>query len=260
MTATLSPRSDSESPISLVRIEFAKFRHLRLSVVSAALTLGVVALTVIGMLGGAPQGDSVAPTWGLPLAGMSLAFPLASPLLIAVVASRAIEIEHQGNGWLLARTSGITPGRLCRAKFAATAVFVTAATVLGSVAALALGTLAGVAEPLPAGLWVGFTASAVIVALAVLAAHVIVSASVDNQLVALGLGIVGTVVALCSFGLPSWAAHVTPWGYWSLIAAADYEGDSVVTTTPSYGSVAALAVVATAVFAYATRRLDRQEV
>ncbi|WP_308115671.1 ABC transporter permease [Rhodococcus sp. BP-241] len=257
MTTTLSPSTTSGT--SSVRNEFAKYRHLRLGVVSAALALGIIALTMVGMLGGAPQGEGEPLTWGLPLAGLSLALPLASPLLIAVIASRAVEIEHQGNGWLLARTSGVTPGRLCRAKFWCTAVHVVVATSLGSIGALALGVLGGISDTPPAGLWLGQTLSALVVALAVLALQVLVSARFDNQLVALGNGIVGTVVALYSFGLPVWAAHLTPWGYWSLIASADYQGDAVVTLTPSYGSVAVLAVLASVVFTLATRRLDRQE-
>lgn len=199
-------------------------------------------------------------SWALPLAGLSLAVPIASPLLIAVMASRTVEVEHQSNGWLLNQTTGADRGALVRAKLVSTGLVVGGATVAASAAGVFLGTVIGVTQPLPAGLWLGYTAAAVTANLVVLALHLLISARVDNQLVALGIGIVGTVIAICASGFPSWAAHLTPWGYYSLASAADYRGEQVVTLTPSYASIVALGVVGAVLFWLMTVRLDRQEV
>ncbi|OZC77979.1 ABC transporter permease [Rhodococcus sp. 06-462-5] len=246
--------------MTTVRNEFAKLRHLRIGAIAALLVAAIVGLTFVGALTAATSNDSTAVSWALPLAGLSLAVPIASPLLIAVMASRTVEVEHQSNGWLLNQTTGADRGALVRAKLVSTGLAVGGATVAASAAGVFLGTAIGVTQPLPAGLWLGYTAAAVTANLVILALHLLISARVDNQLVALGIGIVGTVIAICASGFPSWAAHLTPWGYYSLASAADYRGEQVVTLNPSYASIVALGVVGSVLFWLMTVRLDRQEV
>jgi hypothetical protein len=238
-----------------LRNESAKLRHLHVVPTVAALGAGLVLLTLFTV---ATSGED-APTWALPLAGFSFAAPLVCPLLVAVVASRVVDVEHQGNGWLLGQALGRTPGALCRAKLAVTGALVAVAVVAASVAVVALGLALGVTGPLPVGAWVGTTACVVAVSLALLALHLLLSAVVDNQLVCLGIGVVGTVLAVFSSGLPGWVAHATPWGYYGLGAAADYVDGDLTMLTPSYASVAALAVVAAVLFTVVTARFDRQE-
>ncbi|OZC68876.1 ABC transporter permease [Rhodococcus sp. 15-725-2-2b] len=246
--------------MTTVRNEFAKLRHLHIGAIAALLVAAIVGLTFVGALTAATSNDSTAVSWALPLAGLSLAVPIASPLLIAVMASRTVEVEHQCNGWLLNQTTGADRGALVRAKLVSTGLVVGGATVAASAAGVFLGTAIGVTQPLPAGLWLGYTAAAVTVNIVILALHLLISARVDNQLVALGIGIVGTVIAICASGFPSWAAHLTPWGYYSSASAADYRGEQVVTLNPSYVSIVALGVVGAMLFWLMTVRLDRQEV
>ncbi|MDZ7910706.1 MAG: ABC transporter permease [Rhodococcus sp. (in: high G+C Gram-positive bacteria)] len=246
--------------MTTVRNEFAKLRHLHIGAISILMVACIVALTILGALTGAISAESKDLTWALPLAGLSLAIPIASPLLIAVIASRTVEVEHQSNGWLLNRTNGVDSGALVRAKLISTGLVVGAATAAASAAGVFLGTALGVTQPLPAGLWLGYTAASVTVNIVILALHLTISAEVDNQLIALGIGIAGTVIAICASAFPSWAAHLTPWGYYSSACAADYRGEQVVTLDPSYGSIAALGVVGAVLFWLMTVRLDRQEV
>ncbi|GMA41737.1 ABC transporter permease [Mobilicoccus caccae] len=240
---------------SLVRNEFAKLAHLHVGTVGAMLVLAVLGMTLLGIV--SAGADQV--TWPLVLASLSRGMALASPLLIAIVASRSIEIEHQGNGWLLNQSAGTDRGRLCRAKLLTTGVVITGVTVVAILAVAAVATLLGATSAAPVGLLAGYALAATVANLVVLALHVVLSARLENQLIPLGIGIVGTVVALMAEGLPSWAAHATPWGYYALIAAGRYQGGEVVTLTPSYVSVLVLGAIAIAVFALITRRIDRQE-
>ena len=107
--------------------EFAKMRHHKVGVIAAFMVVAVTALSVAGALGSGI--DAASPdAWNGLLAGMSTSVPLLSPLLLAVLASRHVDIEHQGGGWLLSTTSGLTPGGLCRSKFLALGLIVAAAT------------------------------------------------------------------------------------------------------------------------------------
>ncbi len=241
--------------------EFAKMKHLRIGLVVAVLVLAVVLLSLYTVISSPEFSPDSPGAWNALLAGMSLGIPLLSPLMLAVIASRQTDIEHTGNGWLLQSTSGITPGGICRAKFVALGFVVTVSTLSTSLIVLAFGKLlVGILVAAPLGHWAGFTICVLIVNLAMLALHILLSAKVENQLVALGVGVLGCVVAVFSQGLPPAAAHVTPWGYYSLARAADYEGDQYVALPLSYPSIAFLAVVVGVVFACFTVRFDRQEI
>ncbi|MDN5688291.1 MAG: ABC transporter permease [Brachybacterium sp.] len=240
--------------------EFAKMRHLKAGLVAVIMIVGVLALSLFAVVS-SPDFDQDSPAaWNALLAGMSLGIPLISPLLLAVLASRQVDIEHQANGWLLQSTSGISPGRMCLAKFVALGVIVTAVTLGTSLIALTLGkVLAGILAPAPLGHWAGFTLSMLVVNLAVLALHILLSATVENQLVALSVGVLGCIIAVFSLGLPSAAAHVTPWGYYGLARAAGYQGDQIQALPIAYPSIVALAVIVGVLFTVFTIRFDRQE-
>jgi len=243
-----------------VACELAKMRRLGVGLIAATMALGVPALALFAVVSSPDLDPDTPQAWNALLAGMSLGTPLLSPLLLAVLASRQTDIEHQGNGWLLQSTSGITPGAACRAKLAALGVVVTAATLGTSLVGLALGKLlAGILPPAPLGHWAGFTLCMIVVNLAVLALHVLLSATVENQIVGLGVGVLGCIVAVFSQGLPVAAAHLTPWGYYALAAAAGYRGEAVRALPIAYPSVAVLAVVVGVAFTVLTVRFDHQE-
>lgn len=174
--------------------------------------------------------------------------------------SRLVDIEHQGSGWLLQSTTSVMPGAVCRAKVAALGIVVSISTVATGVLTLLLGkVLVCITAPAPIGRFFSFTICMLIVNLAILTLHVLLSAKVDNQLVGLGIGAFGCVAAVFSQGLPAAAAHLTPWGYYALAKAADYQGDGFSPQAISVPSIAALAVIVGTVFLIMTHHFDRQE-
>lgn len=240
--------------IRLIVNEFAKMRRRHIGFVSLILTLSVVGMSLMG----AASGGADTLTWQALLAGTSLAFPMTCPLLISVIASRTVDMEHEGNGWLLGQSSGIGTGQLCRAKMIAATLVVALTTTTASALLVAVGTLLG-SGPLPVELWLGHTFAILSINIVILGTQLLLSARVENQLAALCLSVVGTIIAAVSSGLPKWLAALTPWGYYSLAAAADYRDTGLVTLTPAYGPIAALTITATIASIALTNRLESQE-
>lgn len=240
--------------------EFAKMRHLRVGLIATIMVVAVLGLSLIGLLSDPYFDPAVTAAWHTLLAGLSLGTPLVAPLLLAVLASRQTDIEHQGNGWLLQTTAGLTPGALCRAKFCALGPIVVLSTVVASGMAVALGrVLVGISAQLPVGHWVGFTMCILVVNLVLLAGHIMLAAKVENQLIGLGIAVLGTLLGLFSKNLPDALAHLSPWGYYALAEAANYRDGAMVALPISYPSFAGLAVVGGMVFVLVTSRFDRQE-
>lgn len=243
--------------------EFAKMRGLRITPLLAVMVGGIVALTcrelvTPGFLDSA--GNPAAPSWSRLLAGLAFAVPLISPVVIAVLASRQVDPEHQGAGWLFSHTAGVPAGRLCRVKFLATGVTLLTATVLESVAVLGIGSALGIAQDIPVALWFGYTTAVAVINLVLLALHLLLAARVENQLIGLGVGVLGVFVAAFADAMPSWLAHLTPWGYYAIATPVDYRGDALVAVPSGAAGIVVLAGAATLAFRGLTHRLDRREV
>ena len=184
--------------LRLIINEIAKMKCRHIGLVALILILAVTGMSLMGAA--SSRADIL--TWPALLAGTSLAFPMTCPLLIAVIASRIVDMEHEGNGWLASQSGGIGTGQVCRAKMVAAGLVVTLTTMAASALLVTLGTLLG-AGSLPVELWLGHTCAILSINLVVLGAHILLSARVENQLVALCLGVVGTIIAAVSSGLPT---------------------------------------------------------
>ena len=240
--------------------EFAKMRHLHVGPIVAALCVVMIGLLFYSTVLDPSFRPGSEQAWNLLLNGIGQGALIASPLLIAVLASRQVDIEHVGNGWLLSATSGATAGRLSRAKFFALGTLITLAAVLASVVALVLGVvILGSEIPVPVGRWVGITLSVLVINLVVLAVHIVLATKVENQLVGIGVGLLGLIFAMIASGMPDWANHLLPWGYYALAMPAEYQDTTLVAVTPAYASVAGLGVIVAVLFTLITGRLDRQE-
>lgn len=243
--------------------EFAKMRHLRIGLLAFILFAGIAGITAFrGLASGLTThlDDPAGFGWKILLAGLGFSAGLISPLIIAVIASRQVEAEHAGNGWLLSAASGVTPGRLCRAKFVSLGIIITASTVVQSLILVGVGLGVGISSPLPAGQWIGYTIAIVVVNLAVLALHLLLSAKIEDQLACMGIAVIGLFIAVFGSALPVWMASLTPWGYYALAAPADYIGTDLVYLDIPYASILVLALVGAALFFLITARFDRREV
>lgn len=244
----------------MIANEFAKMRHLHVWLLATVLLVLVTGITVYSGVLNPYFNRATDGSWNSLLNSFAGAVLLAAPLLLAIMASRQVDVEHVGGGWLLSATSGVTPGSLCRAKFLSLAVLVSGSTLTSSGLVAGTGFLLGVTAPWPAARWLGCTAAIIIVNVVLVAVQVIISALVENQLVSIGVGLLGTILALIASSLPTWVTHLIPWGYYTFASAAGYVGSDLVALPPSYLSIAGLALVAAALFGVFTSRFDRQEV
>ena len=185
---------------------------------------------------------------------------LLAPLLIAVIASRVTEIERAGNGWLLFAASGTTPGQLCRAKFLALGVPLAAVCVLWGLCVPMWGALLGVPAPVPIGRIVAYTASVCVISLVILALQLLISLASDNQLLAVGAGMLGVLLSMIGAMAPTWAQYLTPWTYYSLVAPMTFTGSDPVYLDAPFPGALVLAIAGAVAFTVITTRLDRKEV
>ncbi|MBF4624586.1 ABC transporter permease [Clavibacter sp. VKM Ac-2872] len=245
-----------------VAIEFRKMHRLRSLPLLIGMVVAVAALSSASQFAGSTRAgfdDPGARPWAALLLGYTLMAAMTSPILTAVIASRQTDIEHQAGGWILAAGAGRTAGELCRAKLVALAVLLVPAVLIQSLLVVAAGYAAGIRVPVEVGPWALYTLLLYLVDVAFCALHVWLAARVENQLISVGVGMLGAFLAVFSLLLPSIASRAIPWGYYAVISQAGQSDAGVDYVASPLGWIAGFLVVVAAAFALATVRLDRVE-
>ena len=249
--------------VRTLRNEYAKMRHLRIGLVAALLLLGVAALTVLTAMNSGlidHRADADGYGWKLLMVSLHGAVTLAAPLLLAVMASRQVEIEHSGHGWVSTSMAGATPGRLCRAKLLALGVLISPMPVAWGALVLSIGRGIGITAPAPAERLCCQLICLAIINLAVLGAQLLASARTENQLGPLALGLAGILLSTFSQVMPLWARFLSPWTAYGLIVPADFVGPTLVDLDCHLVNLIVLAGIGGAVFLAITARFDRREI
>ena len=180
-------------------LEFRKMRRLRTAPVVIILIVAVAALSSASLFSGGTRDtfdDPTASPWAALLLTYTMMAAMTSPILTAVLASRQTDIEHSGTGWTLAATAGYTPGTLCRAKLAALSVVLLPAVIAQTLLVIGAGVLAGIRVPLDPGPWLGYTVLLFMINVAFCALHIWLAAAVENQLISVGVGMLGAFLAV----------------------------------------------------------------
>lgn len=243
-------------------LEFRKMRRLRVGFTLVAMVAVVVGLSGISLFSASSQkgfDDPAAAPWAGILVSYTMMSAMTSPIFMAVLASRQTDIEHSGGGWFLSQMAGVSPGRLLRAKFVALAVLTAGAVVAQTAGLVAMGLFAGIQVSLDVVPWVIYTALLILVDVAFLALNLWLAAVVENQLISVGIGLIGAFVATFMLLTPPSIARFLPWGYYAMISTITTDGRDLIHTTPPYLWIAGFLALAAACFVLATRRFDRIE-
>lgn len=245
-----------------VALEFLKMRRLRVILIALVLIVAVAALSSASLFSGSTREAFSGPTavpWATLLLTYTFMAAMTSPILAAVLASRQTDIENTGSGWTLASTAGYTPGMLCRAKLAALAVILFPTVTLQTLLVIGAGTLAGIRVPVDIAPWVGYTVGLLLVDIAFCALHIWLAAKVENQLISVGIGMLGAFIGVFALLMPGWLTRLIPWGYFAMISQVTTSGRDVVYSAPAYGWITGFLIIVGIAFVVATRRLDRIE-
>ena len=251
------------SATRMMRNEHAKMRHLRIGLITALLLLGVCSITVLSALNSGlvnHRFDADGDGWRLLMVSLHGAVGLTSPLLLAVMASRQVEVEHSGQGWMSSATAGTTLGRLCRAKLLALGLLISPIPAAWGALVVIVGRAVGLTAPVPVPRLLALVTGLAAINLAVLGAQLLASARVENQLGPLALGLIGILLSVFAPVMPLWARYLSPWTAYGLIVPADFVGTDLVDLDTHLVGLTVLTGVGGALFALVTTRFDHQGV
>lgn len=245
-------------------IEIAKLRRTKVVLLGFLLCVGIVLFAGMNLFAGGRIEDFRADpgtNWAGHIVGFCMALAFLSPLQLAVVASRVADTENVGGGWRLNAIAGVPPGTLIVRKFGVAAVLVAMFKFVEFTTILALPVLAGAPAPGPEMLvtWALFGLGALGTSLALLAVMLWLAAVTDSQIVVLAIGVVGGFLGIAALLSPTWLAAVNPFGYFAMLVPFTFDDSGIAPTAPHWLAWGAYIVVVAAVFAAATRMLNRKE-
>ena len=107
--------------------------------------------------------------------------------------------------------------------------------------------------------WLGYAVCLMVVNVSLGLLHVILAAYVDNQLVNLGVGVLGAFVAVFSLLLPGVVVRFIPWGYYAVSMHATFTPTGPEYIMPNYFWIIGFCVVSMAVFGIGVYKLNRME-
>ena len=225
-----------------IGLEFRKMRRLHTLPLLIGLVVAVAALSSASLFSGSTRDtfdDPTARPWAALLLSYTMMAAMTSPTLAA--------------------TAGRPPGALCRAKLSALAILLLPAVAAQSLLVLTIGLLVGIHAPVDVVPWAVYTVLLYLVDVAFCALHIWLAAQVENQLVSVGIGMLGAFLAVFSLLMPSAISKIIPWGYYAVISHARQDNGDITYMTAPYGWVIGFLVLVAVVFLAATRRLNRVE-
>ena len=142
------------------------------------------------------------------------------PIMIAVMASRLMDMETKGNTYKLLCTL-MPKTRIFTCKVALAALYLLGFFVLQTAGLFLAGTLYGVTEPFPAVSYLQMEGTGFLTCLLLFLLQIFLSLRFENQLYPLLFGLIGSFVGLFSMFLPmnSPLLYFLPWAYFLLGAS-----------------------------------------
>jgi len=209
-------------------LEFFKMKHLGIGLTAfALLATELLWLTFAAEKSSAALHCSNAayPVWEYLFMTQMMLQGLFFPVVIAVTASRANDMEHKGSTWKLLETSAETRTVIWQAKFISTYLIIAAVQIAGFLYLLIFGKRLGIAEPLPTAELFKCLCGSLAVDAAILLLQQWLSVMIENQLIAIAVGIVGAFIGLFSNYMPAMFRYLLIWGYYTNLSPATINSD-----------------------------------
>ncbi|WP_036725462.1 ABC transporter permease [Paenibacillus sp. FSL R7-277] len=161
-------------------------------------------------------------TWEALIFSLSSMNGLFLPILSAIVVSRICDMEHKGDTWKMLMTTSVGRQTVYAAKFFCAGSLILYGILAQVVFIAGFGMFHRLAEPLPAGLLLQFTAGTLIASLLIIAMQQWISLAVKNQAFALCLGMLGGFLGTTASLFPAAVRQLVVWSYYLDLSPVTY--------------------------------------
>lgn len=227
-------------------LEFFKMRHRGIFLTILALvSTGLAWCTIPLKKQLAPMAsDPSAASWEALIFSAIMMKGLIFSVIIAVTVCRVNDMEYKGNTWKLLESSAQTRESIWAVKFLSVFLLLALAQVLEGIYLLIYGAILHIAEPFPLPAFLNCFFGSLTVSAAIILLQQWISMTVENQLVAMATGILGSFIGLFGMFIPTAFRWPFIWTYYIALSPATYDnaGKMVrlpISVTPTLTALAA---------------------
>ena len=193
--------------------------------------------------------DPSAASWESLLLSATMIKGLIFSIVIAVTVCRVNDTEYKGNTWKLLESSAQTRDSIWTVKFLSVFLLIALAQVLEGVYLLVYGAALHLAEPFPLPAFLNCFFGSLTVSAAIILLQQWISMTVENQLVAMAVGILGSFVGLFGMFFPANLRWPFIWTYYIALSPASYNDAGEIVRLP-LSAVPILVALAAAVLLF----------
>ena len=154
--------------------------------------------------------------WALICYNFPMLNAMMTPVIAAVAASRMADIEHKGQTLKLLETVQRT-GQIYDAKFFSGAIYLTLFVLIQVAAMVIFGIVQGFAGAPPVGRLLEYAVSTWLTTLAIFLLQLVLSLLIQNQMIGMILGLIGSFVGLFSLLLPPSFQKFLIWAFYGVL-------------------------------------------
>ncbi|AWI03425.1 ABC transporter permease [Clostridium drakei] len=198
--------------------------------------------------------DSSEAVWEALIMIVTMVKGLLFSVMIAVAVCRVNDMEHKGNTWRLLESSAERRESIWKAKFLSVFLLVSIAQVLESVYLVAYGSSMHIAEKFHIPAFLNYFIGSLAISAVIILIQQWISMTVENQLVAMAVGMLGGFLGLISMFLPSAVRYIFIWGYYVSLAPATFADTGEIKQLPVSVIPTLIALIMAVIFYYIGRR------
>lgn len=208
--------------INDIKLEFFKIKHRKVFVT----VIGIMFITFLWTLWAQTYKNTDSPmqNWMALFYNVSTINCVVMPILVAITASKLVDIEHKGNTLKMLKT--LEGGcRLFNSKFISGILIMIFATLLQGVSMIILGALNGY-QAIPYGYFIYFMLYTLLINVTLFLFQMILSFQFVNQMIALVVSIAGSFLGLFSLFFGGIISKLIFWGYYGLLSPVGMNWDA----------------------------------
>lgn len=202
------------------KIERKKYKGLKLPLIMILFTLVNIALAAMSMFSSSftDEMNTSGYAWLLIMDSYLLYTVLISPIFLAMLTSRSVELENHGNMWKVLRVCGVELNEIYTSKFAYIFKFYLFYQVINWLAQFLMAKYVGLTETIPYFRFAIVFLSQIAITFMIMSFHYVLSLRWSNQLISISVSLLGTILGFVSLLLPRIVSDLIPYSWYGALA------------------------------------------
>lgn len=204
---------------SLFNLEKKKYKGIKLSLIFLIfliISIGVIGTTLFSKDFQMTM-NSTGHSWDSIFDGYFIFKVILNPILLALLASKSVELENQGNMWKFLKTCGVDLKEIfiIKLKYIFSLYFLY--QLIEWVVIIGIARLIGLKESLPIYKFLIKFFSQLSISFLIMVFHYLLALRFENQLITISVSLIGTLIGIMTLYISKFISYIVPYSMYGLL-------------------------------------------